>query len=122
MTTRSKYRELVSTLYRKTMDKELLWETSGIPDRPSLSVAGRVIILHESRNEEGEPLEVLTIKNDKDDVVESINDETFRRNETPGIEGVDSYYILMQELRELAYKQAVGADDAVDEIISQLKL
>jgi hypothetical protein len=83
-------------------------------------VGGRVVVLKEGRNENGEPVEGLSIANTHDmKPVEGFNDEVFE-DEPPRVHGYQSYWQFMSDLRQTAHRQAIGADDAFNDVLDAL--
>lgn len=112
-----KYKKLVDDLYTSTMAKSLGWEEDW-QGNIFVSLGGRIVQLDGSRSSDGEPLEVVEIK-DGDQIIDYFND-TNLRSLTPGVE-FSNYYEKMSELRKVAIRQARGADEAIDDVLNALK-
>ncbi|MFZ5705866.1 MAG: hypothetical protein ACOY5R_11445 [Pseudomonadota bacterium] len=118
MTPSEKYQTLVERLYRKTIARDIGWSfQEGIG--AFATIAGRMIILSAHRSATGNPLEVVQIKNQEGKTIDRFDDEDIR-GEPPADMLCDGYWALMKNLREIAVRQAVGADDAIDDILGEL--
>lgn len=112
-----KYKQLIDDLYSSTINKSLAWEEDWSGEIFA-SLGGKEIYLSSSRTSNGEPLEVIEIKNG-DQVIDYFNDHSVNR--FTNVEGFLNYYEKMKELRMLATRQARGADQAIDDVLKALK-
>lgn len=120
MTPKDKFKKLVVLLYQRTNDKKIEWQFNQAFGTYAY-VSGNMIALTDSRNEDEEPLEIIVIRNDSNVIVDRFNDEIFGADKPP-IEGFQNYWNLMSNTRQSAYRQAIGADLAIDDILSELDL
>lgn len=112
-----KYSRLVSALYRKTMDRQINWELD-FGDEVFCRIGGSEIYLDSFRGSDGEPFESLEIRRNGQ-VIDKFNDGVLSSEDT-GIPGTN-YFGLMQDLRMAAKRKAMGADDAIDDILKGLE-
>lgn len=113
-----KYRDLVKRLYTKTNDGSLTWKQDW--DGEVFSKIGEISVhLRETRNSEGEPLELIDIKSLNGKVIDTFSDE-FLSGSPVEISGLNSYYDLMDNLHETARRNASGVDKAIDKLLDDL--
>ena len=112
-----KYGKLLDGLYRKTVNKELVWEISSWDEELYTVVGGRRIRLTGGRDANGSPVERIEVLYG-DDVIDSFSDG--RLEDLPQDPSFHSYYLKMRALRMTATRQAKGADDALDAILDDL--
>jgi hypothetical protein len=82
-------------------------------------MGNRFIHLSVGRNADGEPLEKVEIRTAMGETLENFNDEFFQALRPNG-SSFANYYLLMNNLREMAHRQAIGADEAIDDILAAL--
>ena len=119
MTITDKYQKLVVLLHARSLERKLNWqfdETRGV----WAQIGSRYVQLSGSRNENDEPVEIVTILNSDWHVIETFNDEIFDRLQAPGVGQYMNFYQLMAALRSFATRTATGADDAIDELLDEL--
>lgn len=110
--------EMVERLYVKTSQGDINWELNS--DRnPVTSVASYRVMLNRTYLGNG-AMENLTILSDHDEVIDSFTDEDLDADFNSPV-GFESYYMLMEALREKAFRQAVGADKAIADIMKTLR-
>ncbi|WP_374944114.1 hypothetical protein [Sphingomonas sp.] len=112
-----KHAALVERLYKRTNDKSLKWVLDD-SRQPKAELGDYTLTLYDG-NSRGNPVEYLTIATQYNEVIETVDDEDLSEL-TPKISKHDSYYPLMEELRALAFRQAVGADRALDDLLEEL--
>ncbi|WP_342249340.1 hypothetical protein [Sphingomonas sp. OTU376] len=117
-TLKEKYQTLVRRLFEKTMSGDVDWEI-GFNNDLYCTLSGRYVYLKYTRDADGEPLEILELKDSSDQIVDSFND-TDITDMVDGYEGIANYYQLMSVLRRSARRKAVGADKALDDILRGL--
>jgi hypothetical protein len=105
-------------LYDKTVSGSISWNI-GFSKDLYCSFQNHAIYLRSSRDADGEPLEIIELKNSSDEVIDSF-DDTVIADSIFDIDGVANYYGLMMNLRNTARRQALGADKALDDILSDL--
>lgn len=113
-----KYRELVKRLYEKTKSGDISWQMS-YENEIYCSRSKYNVYLRSTRDADGEPLEVLELKNNADQIVDSF-DDTDIAGSVVGYADSDNYYQLMASLRHSARRNALGADKALDDVIRDL--
>lgn len=111
-----KFARMIVLLNEKTNDKKIKWMHSDQWGTYA-DIGGRTILLDTGRNSNGEPLEVVRIVNGAD-TIDSANDESLPHALLPV--GAESWFQLLGALRAKAYRQAIGADEAIDDILSAL--
>ena len=113
----SKHQALIYKLFEKTNNKKVNWVfDQGTPSVDTF-INGALISLEKKSNLNGEPLMVLLIYKEGS-IVESFNDEELGK--PAEITGFDSYWRYMDALYDMAYRQATGADEVIDIILSGL--
>ena len=118
MTASEKSKKLIDLLHTRTSERKLEWRTGDSAESVYIWFGDRRLELSEGSNSNGEPLEILTIINANGDLVEKITDESFGSD--PVMEGFGNFWLLMSATRDRAYKQSIGAEDAIDDIINEL--
>lgn len=113
-----KNRLLVARLFKKTQEKSVAWLLNGNRD-PMAELGAYRITLDTSFSGSG-MVENLYIFSLQGELIEHLADESLDEVSTAPF-GYESYYSLMSKLREMAFRQAVGADTAVDDILDFLK-
>lgn len=115
MTPKDKFSRLAHLLYSKTVSKELDWssDANGLYAR----VGENYIQLADGKNSDGEPIAIVIIRNNNYQEVDRFNDDIFA-GESPI--GFQYYWQMMSATKEMANRQAIGADEAIDSILSQL--
>jgi len=112
-----KHAKLVDRLYDKTIDGEPGWQLG--PSRmPELAVGNYKVRLHELTRT-GVSTEYVVLLNEYDEEIESFSDEDLT-DYTPNIQGFEDYWPMLTRLREAAFRQAVGAARALDDILKEL--
>jgi hypothetical protein len=81
--------------------------------------AGYKITVERSENADNEPIIIISIRSADGTVIDSF-DDTDLNGVDPKTKGAANYWQVMDQLQRLAYRQAVGADDALDKIINDL--
>jgi hypothetical protein len=112
-----KYARLVQSLYSRSKAELISWEvpTEG---KAQCLLGGYTIVLSTARTTEGEPVEIVRILFDGAEK-EMFSDLTLKGLIT-GFGQSESYYGLMQDLRNLATRQALGLDKVIDDILEKL--
>ena len=116
---KDKYRTLVELLFKKTQSGSLLWDYDGFSEELMTSVAKRQIVVTQAVNTNREPLIRVEIRNPQKSKVEIFTDESLE-GATPSIGAFETYYVLMDALRNNAIRAATGADEDVDAILEEL--
>jgi hypothetical protein len=108
---------MVERLYKKTIARSLSWSLDSQDDSVDVVISGKIVSLRRSNNSNGEPIEIVTIYKDGNPI-ESFSDEDlgFAPDDLP----LPTYWQLMVALHDTASRQALGADDAIDEILDEL--
>ena len=114
-----KYRLLVERLYKRTTARKLIWTYDPFDDDVSTSVSDKKIHLARGENVNDEPIIRLTMRNADHVVLESYDDEDLSGS-VPKIPSFSSYFQLMVALRDMAMRQATGADKALDDVLDEL--
>jgi hypothetical protein len=116
---KEKYKSLVRKLYERTILGASSWEL-GFNNELSCSLSSYDVHLKTSRDADGEPLEIIELRNSSDQVIDSF-DDTDIAELVSGYTGIDNYFQLMRALRISARRQALGADKALDAILKTLE-
>ena len=117
-TLREKYQSITERLYEQTSSGALSWVLSYENDL-QCELGRHIIKLKSFRDEEGEPIEQIEFFNSDDLRVDYFNDVTLA-GIVPTNSEFATYFSMMQSLREKARRNALGADKALDEILSAL--
>lgn len=108
---------LIESLYRKTLSNSIEW-IARESDMVMAQIGQRIVRLTCGPNEN--LLEILEIANPSDGtILEKFNDEEVEGEPDQQL-GEQSWYGMMQNLRELARRQATGADEAIDSVLKEL--
>ncbi|MXO86627.1 hypothetical protein GRI38_11385 [Altererythrobacter aurantiacus] len=104
-----KYNILVDKLLNKTEEGSLDW---GIvrDEQPQTKLGDYIIRLRADETAEGEPVEVVLLYRNNNELIDQFNDNDLR----------GSYWAKMTKLRELALRKARGVDKILDEILKNL--
>jgi hypothetical protein len=113
-----KYKAMIDSLYENTMARKIDWK---LTDRgnPFVQVGNYSVILENKEDADGSPYILVSINDMFGGFIESFSDNTLSE-ETPGISNFSNYWGLMEDLINIARRQARGADSALDDIIKQL--
>lgn len=110
--------EMVERLYERTLNSAVAWELNA--DRnPFTNLAGYRVVLSRTWRGNGAMEDVSVISN-FDELIDSFTDEDLD-NDFNSPKSFDSYFKLMEALREKAFRQAVGADKAIASIMDVLR-
>jgi hypothetical protein len=115
----SKYRALAEKLYTSTADESLRWQIDPFMDELYTSLSHYKIVLTSGEDAEGSPYVRVAIRNGSNEEVDWFTDNTIG-NAIPSVDGVGSYWILLRDLNTMAYRNAKGADKALDDILGEL--
>lgn len=117
---KEKYKSLVDGLYKATRNKEILWEMESFSGNIFTNLGRYSLYLDSGEDADGAPMELIVIKNEIGEQVECFSDNDLTEFQTPFTEH-SNYWRLMQALRSLAQRSAMGADDALDEVLNALR-
>ncbi|SRR6266404_7848748 len=110
-----KYQRLVQKLLERTDKNELQWKETASPETFQVSFSNYSLTLSEQTSGSGPSDFVVTIINSAGDLVDSFSDVLL--DEGHGA----TYYRSMGELHQKARRQALGVDQAIDEILDDLE-
>ena len=117
--TSEKYKALIDKLFDQTIEKTIKWQLDS-KNNPYTVVGSFPVLLERYEDAEGTPYIRLSIFQDQNDnPIDTFNDASLA-NYAPGDQTYSSYWNLMNELVEIAIRQAKGADQAIDEILKSL--
>lgn len=116
---KEKYRNLVRRLYDKTTMGQIDWDVDR-NDEIYCSLSNYDVHLKSSRDADGEPLEIVELRNKDNQPVDSF-DDVFINEVIFDVPGVDNYYQMMQFVRSAARRKAMGADKALEEVLKDLE-
>jgi hypothetical protein len=114
-----KQARLVERLFALTMSEKITWSTEQYNVLHAY-VGNFIIVLENSTEPDGTPVEEIRILNENWDVIERFTDDTIILQEVKTVKGFDSFYLLMEKLREVAARQARNIDDVIDNIMNDL--
>ncbi len=118
-TTNDKYRSMVEKIYNRTINKKLSWVIDEIDGAVGFRLGDNLIELTKETID-GTPFAFIKIRSKDGALIEKFSDGNLDNGNRPSAGIFDSYYQLMVELRDIALRQARGADDALDAILSEL--
>src|ERR1700733_6717337 len=114
-----KYRQLVDKLMAKTERHELEWKEGAYPDSFQVSFPNYSLMLEKKERPEGFGAPPPDIMLSIIDMAGSVIDTIY--NFEIDAEGREKpYYLKMRELHRSVRQQVLGADKAVEEILSEL--
>ena len=104
-------------LFKQTVDKKINWEMS--ESRNPIATIGDYRVHISYVGDEGDFATIVSITNMYGEAVESFSDNDLSQLK-PITRGYAGYWALLNDLRQLAFRQAVGADKALDNILDSL--
>jgi hypothetical protein len=113
-----KYRQLVDRLIAKTDRHELDWKEGGYPESFQVSFPNYALLLREKVTEGfgAPPPDIMLLIVDMDGTVI----DTIYNFEIDADGPTKPYYLKMRDLYRMVRQQVLGADKAVEEILSEL--
>lgn len=114
-----RYCKLVALLYKRSLSRSLDWLESPWTGRLSASIGNYRVELQSGEDADGSPIEIVYIVNSDDQIVDSFNDNELSGIGT-GIDGYESYWLLMKRVHHLAYRKSKNSDAAIDSILDEL--
>jgi len=114
-----KYREIVNLLFNQTKSGSIGWYKDEWINEIAAKFGNHVISITPGDTAEGAPLIVIKIYKDHE-YVDGFSDETLSEYSTD-IDEYPTYWLLMNYIHQAARRHAVGADKALDDILSALK-
>lgn len=118
MSTSGKYAKLVNRLFDRTSTGKLDW--SLVNGQPACVLGEFTVLLSSARSAEGEPFEFVELLDAHQHSVEKFSDADVKGEHLDENDHDGSYYWKMTSLREAAYRNAVGADAAIDSVLNEL--
>jgi hypothetical protein len=118
-TTLEKYRTLVERLAKATLNNEIKWAIHPFSDELYCSLGKFRIVLEEGEDAEGSSLIIVRVKDEADTQIDVFSDNTIN-GPNPLLAKYPTYWALMDDLHNLARRNAVGADKALDEVLNSL--
>ncbi|WP_156458007.1 hypothetical protein [Sphingomonas sp. Leaf412] len=116
-----KYRTLVEKLYIRTKSDLINWKWDEEQKIVSSKIADLFVDLKKGVNDNFEDLYSVVVYGPAGHVVDEFNDEYISSpSAKPGTLNFDSYFFLMDALYEMAYRKSIGADKALDQILTYL--
>lgn len=114
-----KYRQLVDRLIAKTDRRELDWKEGAFPDSFQVSFPNYSLMLREKERLEGfgapPPDVMLSVVDMAGSTIDTIYNFEIDAEGT-----TKPYYLKMRDLYRIVRQQVLGADRAVEEILSEL--
>lgn len=110
-----KHRRLVETLHSKTAEGKLDWREADfqlVNEAYQIDLAMNSLRISKTTNQDGAELIVINLLNSDGRIVESFSDED--------IDTDHRYYNMMKDLHEMASRRALGSDEVLDSILSEL--
>ena len=117
-TVEGKQAALVELLYKRTTAKGVDWELNEARN-PQAAIKGYKVALFSGKSS-GSSVEYVRLYNEFGEEIETFSDDNLADLTPPGFVHED-YYQKMQDLRKRAFRQASGADNAVDDLLSHLQ-
>jgi hypothetical protein len=114
-----KYRSLCIKLYNSTNDKTLSWQINPFTGDVFTELGSHRVVISSGDDAEGSPFIRISLTDGSGDTVDSFVDTTVSGGAT-GIPGMGSFWTLLSSLANMAYRQAKGADKALDDILDAL--
>ena len=115
-----KYQSLIDKLYQSTITGNLVWGADLLDDKVLTTQIGtKTVEIGEGRSDSGEPLVRVTIRDDAGKALDTFDDESLSGLPVTG-GSFGGYWSLMSDLLAYAKRQATGAEDAIDEILTVL--
>jgi hypothetical protein len=118
-TTIEKYRHLSVRLYERTIAKGIRWQHDAKSNTVEAKIGQQFVTVKQTINSDFEFLYVVSIENSSSVYLDGFNDEQLGKEIAP-VEKTMSYYSLMENLYEMAKRQATGADVALDQVLATL--
>ena len=113
----NKSERFIRRMCEKTEAGEVAWERTAVSDKFQTSVTGFLILFGSDKGAFGRVFE-MRILNTDGDIVDTNNDEMF---DPPGTaEQADSIFRLMKKSFGIARRQAMGIDQALEDILKEL--
>ncbi len=116
---RNRHASLADKLYEKTLGKSLTWKNDAQASRLSTVIAGFEVSLTDGQTDDNEPIMVVTLRKLTGEYVDSFDDNTLK-GISPTIAGFINYWQLLTALEKVAHRDALGADKALEAILSEL--
>lgn len=118
---KEKYAALARKLMERTSNGSLHWRIDPWTSKLTTDLAGYSIRLEREESPEGEPLVIVSIYKgaSEDDYVDGFSDAEMGDVAT-GFAEYPSFWRLLDKLQKIAYRNAKGADEALDKILGEL--
>ena len=113
-----KHARLIDRLYERTMSKRIEWRTNVFDKELYAEIADLTVKLVADNNN-GVPIETVKVLRNST-LIESFNDEELTLETPPSRTSFETYWKMMTALRIAASRQASGAEEAVDTMLSAL--
>jgi hypothetical protein len=116
-----KYRSLVEKLYLRTKEEKISWKWDVDDKKVTARIFDQYVDILKGVNANFEDLYTISVFGSTGYLVEQFNDEMIGGPSAhPKISGFESYYLLISALYDLAYRQSIGADKALDTLLLKL--
>lgn len=112
-------RRLVEGLYLGTINGKVKWSYDSAGDLCEAKLGDGYIQVVRETDEDGDYFSYVKVLNSDKQVIDNIYGGTLGGNE-PSNTGHANYWQLMKELREVAERQALGADQVISSILKQI--
>ncbi|MGE5270661.1 MAG: hypothetical protein ACM3JG_13420 [Thiohalocapsa sp.] len=115
----TKYLQLLDRLIQKTDAGELAWEETAAGDAFQVSFPNYAVILSEAETPTTIDY-VVELVNADGRIIDRFSDVTLERTDPSSQRGGPRHFDRMKALFEVARRQALGVDKALDEILREL--
>jgi hypothetical protein len=118
--TLEKTKKLVDALYRTTLDGNIEWKP-GFDENSVETTLGKTIVqLTQEPDDDDSPVIAIRLKNNRGDELDLIYPGILYEQKT-GVPQYQKYWQLFDGLYAMAKRSAMGADQALDEVIAELE-
>jgi hypothetical protein len=116
----TKYLQLLDRLIKKTEAGELKWEEAAASNAFQVSFPNYAVILSEAEGESDTVDYIVELVNSDGRVIDRFSDVTLEGTD-PSARNAPGHFNRMKSLFEVARRQALGVEQALDEILRQLE-
>lgn len=113
-------RKLIEALYLRTLDRKIPWVFLQAADTCEAPLGEGYVQVVKEADDDGDYYSYVRLLNKDKQVVENIYGGTLGQNNRPANTGHKDYWELMNDLRSIAQRAAVGADTVVNSMLKTL--
>ena len=118
MEVNEKAKALVERVIAKTKDRALRWERTA-EDAMFMTVLGSYTLTFFKTKRAGDDVYSLALHDGEGNIIDSFDDETFEHPSAASKQ--NSMYRRLEQAYGLARRQAMGVDQALDDVLKQLE-